>query len=92
MVKKIDKVDVSGETIYLRKTFIGWGVVHPIKIDGKFNWKNFIAGGSWIKLFILAFVIALLVLCIYDYGNALRVANECIELLKQKPSFINPFS
>lgn len=91
-MKKIDKVEVDGEQIYLRKTFLGWGVVYPIKIDGKTNWKNLLAGGSWIKLAILAFVVILLLLCLYDYANAIRVANECIETLSQQQKIIiDPF-
>lgn len=80
-MKKVDVVEVNGEKIYLRKTFLGWGVVYPMKVDGKTNWKNLIAGGSWIKLAILVFVVGVIVSCLFDYANAIRVANECLEKL-----------
>jgi len=90
-MKKIDKINIDGEDIYLRKTFLGWGVVNPIKINGKVNWKNLIAGGSWIKLGILVFIVLVIIFCLYDYANAIKVANECIYRLNQQAIMVNPF-
>ena len=45
--KKYEIVEVNGETIYLRKSVMGLGIIHPIKMNGKIVWKNFIAGGNW---------------------------------------------
>ena len=44
--KGIKEIEIEGEKIFLKKSFLGYGVVHPIKIDGKINWKNLLAGGS----------------------------------------------
>jgi len=80
-MKKIDEVTINGERIFLRKSFLGYSVVHPIKIDGKFNWKNFLAGGSWIKLIITLTLCFFLVMAIIEYSTAVRVANQCLEQL-----------
>jgi len=78
-MKKHHKVRVEGEDIYLRKTFMGWGIIYPYKSDNKINWKNLIAGGSWIKLIILIVTIIIILGCVTEYSNTLRIANECLE-------------
>ncbi len=34
------------DKVYMKKDFLGWKVVQPVKIDGKINWFNFIFGGK----------------------------------------------
>jgi len=60
----IEKIEVKGEKIHLKKSFDGWRVVYPIKDEfGNFNWKNFLIGGSfWILLKTLIIILILLVL------------------------------
>ena len=77
-MKKHHKIEIEGESIYLRKSFLGWGIIYPHKVDGKINWKNLIASGSWIKLIILTITILIILGCIYEYSNTLRVANDCL--------------
>ena len=80
-MKKIEEVEVNGERVYLRKSLLGWGVVHPyqkIYNNGKINWKNLISGGSWLKLGITILMVVIILLCLYDWANAIRVANQCL--------------
>ena len=34
---KIKKIFINGERIYLKRNFLGWSVIHPIRPDGKLN-------------------------------------------------------
>ena len=78
--KGIKEIEIEGERIFLKKSFLGWNIVHPIKTDGKINWKNLLAGGSWIKLgLIIAFVIITLG-AIVEVANLIKIANECLNL------------
>lgn len=77
-MKKKYKVEVGGEIVYLRKSFIGWGVIHPIKINNKFNWMNFITGGHWLKPVIIALIVLIILGCISEYNTATNLLNKCI--------------
>lgn len=79
-LKGIKGVKVSNEKVYLKKGILGWAVIHPIKTDGKINWKNLIAGGSWIKLIILGFIIFVIFGLISEYVSMLELLNKCLEL------------
>ena len=53
-----------GEKVYLKKDFLGWRVVHPIKDEsGKINWFNLIFGSKSNLLFLI--IVALLALALY---------------------------
>lgn len=77
-MKKYCKIEINGEVVYLRKTFLGWGIIHPIKINNKINWKNLLIGGSWIKLGILIIFLLIILGCLSEYSNAIKIANECL--------------
>lgn len=81
MKNKIEEVEMNGEKVYLKKGLLGWKVVYPNKIDGKINWKHFIAGRSWWNLLWIALIVALIIGCVSEYSIALRTANECLEQL-----------
>ncbi len=88
MSKIIELKDISKEEkIYFKKGFFGYKIVYPIKINGKINWKNLIAGGSWIKLILLIAVVLLILGCVWEYSNAVNIANEC---LSKNPMIILP--
>ena len=76
---KIKEVEIEGNKIYLKKDFFGWRTVNPIKnSDGSINWKNLLFGGSWIKAISILFIVAIILLCLYDYSNAIKIGNECL--------------
>lgn len=76
---KIKKIFIDEEKVYLKKkSWFGYSIVYPVKTDGKINWKNFIAGGSWIKLGIIAFIILIILGCIMEYSHAVKIANDCL--------------
>jgi hypothetical protein len=76
---EIKEIEIEGEKIYLKKNkLLGWGIVHPTKENGKINWKNLIANGSWFKLIILAIIIIIILGCIYEFRTAINIANECL--------------
>jgi hypothetical protein len=79
MKLSIKETDIDGERIYLKKSKIfGWGIVHPIKIDGKINWKNLLIGGSWIRFITFSILLLLMLGAIREYTMIVRIANECL--------------
>lgn len=74
----IKEIVIDNEKLYLKKGRFGWGIVHPIKIDGKINWKNLIAGGSWWKLGGIIFIVLIILGCVYEYSQAVEIANNCL--------------
>lgn len=77
-VSKIKETNIDGERIFLKNDFLGWHVVHPYKIDGKWNLKNLIAGGSWIRLILVVGLCALLVGATLEVLHIVNIANECL--------------
>lgn len=77
--KGIKEFEVNGESVYLKKGILGWSVVYPIKdYNGKINWKNLIAGGSWIKLGIVIFAVIILIGAIFEISSIVETANGCL--------------
>ena len=77
--KGIKEIEIEGEKIFLKKSFLGYGVVHPIITDGKINWKNLLAGGSWIKLILIIIFVLILIGTIFEIRNIYEVANKCLQ-------------
>ncbi len=77
-MKQLEEIEIDNEIVYFRKGFLGWHIVHPIKINNKINWKNLIAGGNYWKLLIIFLLVLLILGCIWEYVNTLNVANECL--------------
>lgn len=78
--KGIKEVEIEGERVFIKKSFLGWGVIYPIKVDDKWNWKNFLTGGSWIKLIITIVFICILIGAMLEIKNIVAIANECLEI------------
>lgn len=73
------EIEIEGEVLYLHKGFFGWKIVKPIKSkDGSYIWKNLIAGGNWFNLLFIAILVIVIVGSIFEYTNAVRIANECL--------------
>jgi len=86
---EIKELNIEGEKVFVKKSKIfGWGFVHPLKVNGKTNWKNFLIGGSWIKFGLLALTILIIAGACQEYSTAVRIANECLE--KQTQIIILP--
>ena len=77
-MKEIKETTIDNERIFLKKDFLGWHVVHPYKVDGVWNWKNLIAGGSWIRLIMVLGLCFILVLATFEVYHIVQVANECL--------------
>ena len=86
-MKQLEEIEIGNEAVFFRKGFLGWHIVYPIKVNGKINWKNLIVGGSWIKLILLIVVVLLILGRVWEYSNAVNVANEC---LSKNPMIILP--
>lgn len=87
---EIKELNIEGERVFVKKSKIfGWGFVNPYKIDGKFNWKNSLIGGSWIKFGALMFILLVLWGAFQEYSTAINIANECRYPLSQ-PIIILP--
>lgn len=81
-MNKIKEVNVNNERVFLKKGFLGWHVAYPCKIDNKINWKNLIAGGNYWRLLIIAFIIFIILGCVWEYSIVLKSLNECMEITK----------
>lgn len=80
-MKKIERVEIDGQQIYLKKNFDGWKIVYPYKPEynnGKINWKHLIAGSSWFNLLKIGFIVLIILGCIYEYTHVLKVASDCL--------------
>lgn len=86
-MKKHYKVEVGGEVVYLRKTFLGWGVIFPWKLNNKIIWKNLIAGGSWIKLILIIIFVIIVIGAMFEVRELVTIANECLN--KEVITWIN---
>ncbi len=73
------EVEEKGEKIFLRKSFFGWKVIFPIRIDGKIVWRNMIAGGSWWNLVWVALIVLIILGITYEYSIAVTSLNKCME-------------
>ena len=77
--RKIEEVIVNNETVYLKKDSLGWHTVFPNRNkDGSINWKNLIAGGSWIKFFLVVGFVILCLAAIFEVSHVYKVANDCL--------------
>jgi len=79
-------IEIEGEKVYLKKFEGRWRTINPIKIDGKINWKNLIAGGDWVNLIKIGFIVFVILGCLQEYSQAVNLANECIKSMAE-PQF-----
>jgi len=78
----IHRVKVNGEEVTLKHDFLGWRVVHLFRnSDGSLNWKNIISGGSWIKMFITFFIVAVILGAMFEYYSQLNLLTKCLAAL-----------
>ena len=76
-MKQLEEIEIGNEVVYFRKGFLGWNIVYPNKINGKKIWKNIIAGGNYWRLLIIAFLVLLILGCVWEYSITLKALNEC---------------
>ena len=95
MKRQKEVIKIDGEVINLKKDFMGWRVIYPIKNpDDSFNWFNFLTGGSWGKLIVLLFVLAIIFFIIFAYKHDTAFCRELIangsQIVKQSEYLIPP--
>ena len=76
--KGVKEIEIEGERVFLKKGFLGWSVIHPVKIDGKINWKNLIAGGNWGNLMIILVFLVICLGAIFEVSDIYNLANQCL--------------
>ena len=70
------EIEVDGEKLYLKKDFLGWRIVNPIKNpDGGYNWINFLFGG-WRNLITLILLLGFIAWNIYETKNAYATCSN----------------
>ena len=85
---KIKEIEIDGDRIFISKSNIfGYKIVYPYKIDGKWNWKNILTGGSWWNVIILGVLILLILGAISEYTQAVQVANGCLNKIQISPYY-----
>ncbi len=89
---KIQEHFINGEVVHMKKDPLGWRVVRPIKNnDGTINWKNLIAGGSWIKLIAILVFVAICIGAILEVAELMNAANQCLNQTIINPIDNSPF-
>lgn len=69
----------KGEKLYLKKGFLGWKIIHPIKEEGRIVWKNLMAGGSWWNLIIILVIVLVTLGVLYEYSSNVQMLLDCFE-------------
>ena len=85
MKNKIESTEINGEKIYLKKNFLGWKVVYPIKIDGKFNKKNLWLGSRGTIIFTIVFIL----LMAFIFYGVNEMVSSCRDLAKNPCKYTN---
>jgi len=78
MKNKIESVNLNNEKIYLRKNFLGWKVVYPVKIDNKFNKRNLWLGSRGTIIFTIIFIL-LMAFILYGVN---QMVSSCRDMAK----------
>ena len=67
------------DNVYLKKGFLGWTVVQPVKNeDGTTNWLNLLIGG-WGNLFKLLFILLVIFSFLYGVKEMMKGCNDMAE-------------
>ena len=67
------------ESIYLKKDYFGYRIVHPIKNDdGTINWLNFLVGGKR-NLVVLIIIMIVLGGILYSYAHDIKEMQDVVE-------------
>jgi len=85
MENKIESTEINNEKIYLRKNFLGWKVVYPIKIDGKFNKKNLWLGSRGTIIFTIIFIL----LMSFIFYGVNEMVSSCRDMAKNPCEYTN---
>jgi len=76
-MEKIRRIIVDEDIINLKKDFLGYRIVHPIRNDdGTFNTFNFITGG-WRNLITLIIILTIIGVALYGF---MQVTDSCRDL------------
>ena len=79
---------IEGERVYLKKDFLGWRIINPIKIEGKINYINLLFGGYRNLILLIIFILIVVSLyfgvneIIYSYkliaDNPCKFCSDCM--------------
>lgn len=89
----IRKIEIEGEKVFVKKDFLGWRVVHPIKNeDGTINWPNLIFGGKRNGFVLLIYLIlaAMLFMGVWEMMASCRNMVAHPELYFNIVGYANP--
>jgi len=76
-MKDVEKIR---EGLYIKKSFDGYRVVHPIKNDdGTFNWFNILTGGNYWMLVKFLIILFLILAMTWSYAHDTKACRELME-------------
>lgn len=78
-MKASEKQTINGEEVFLKKRATGYVQVYPMVVDGKFNWKNTLIGGSWAYLFKVLLIVVFILVLAYAYNHDAQEFNQLQE-------------
>ncbi len=77
---KINKIEIEGEEVFMKKSKLGWRVIKPWKNeDGTINWFNFLTGGSWFNLFVVTIIVVVTLGVLYEYSANMKTLLGCFD-------------
>jgi len=99
-MKKLKKVVVDGEEVFLKKDFLGYRVVEPLRDPEtkEFLWKNFLSKKGFIMLLILVLILSFTYLAFQEginnyrevMKNPCKFCTDCEDIFKDnQDSWIN---
>ncbi len=64
----------------LKKSLDSYRIVNPIRNEDRtINWKNFLIGGSWSRIFSVAFIVFVMIYLSWGYDQDMKTCFEIIE-------------
>jgi len=77
---EIHKRELDGKKVFIsQRGDDNFRVIKPWRNeDGSFNWFNFLTGGSWTNLIIVAIVVIVTLGVLYEYSTNLKICAEVL--------------
>lgn len=77
----IHKVNLDGHDVFISQREDNFRVVKPWRNeDGTFNWFNFMTGGSWKNLILVAAVVIIILGVFYEYSTNINTLLDCFRV------------
>ena len=78
---EIHKVVINDKPVFVSQKGSAFKVVKPWKNeDGSINWFNFLTGGSWWNLVLVAIVVIVVLGVLWEYNQNIQMFLDCFQI------------